>query len=103
VTVWRVDAQVASAEELQVGDDPERYVRVVYAALCMWGPQAAATWATSAAAPLTAATALEATWRVRIPETETVLALVGQLHPDKAVAKAARKALFRHRSSAGSA
>jgi len=32
-------------------------------------------------------------------ETETVLAVVGELHPDKSVSKAARKALFKHRSS----
>jgi len=42
---------------------------------------------------------LEAAWRVRRPETELVLAAIGSEHPDKAVAKAARKALVKHRSA----
>ena len=42
---------------------------------------------------------LDASWRVRRDETEIVLAAIGAEHPDPVVAKAARKALFKHRSS----
>ena len=37
-------------------------------------------------------------WRVDLPETATVLEALGKHIPDKALAKAARKALFKHRS-----
>ena len=39
-------------------------------------------------------------WRCPSPATATVLETVGLTHPDKPVAKAARKALFQHRSLA---
>ena len=45
---------------------------------------------------------LDRVWRVRLPETETVLAVIGEFCSDKAFAKMARKALFRFRSSGGS-
>lgn len=38
-----------------------------------------------------------AAWRVPHPATEAVLAAIGAECPDKAVAEAARKALFEHR------
>ncbi len=41
---------------------------------------------------------LNPTWRVKRPETEQVLAAIGSGHPGKAVARAARKALFKYRS-----
>ena len=42
---------------------------------------------------------LDEAWRVKRPETEQVLAAIGTEHPDKVIAKTARKALFKHRSS----
>ena len=41
---------------------------------------------------------LEAVWRSPCPETLTVLTAVGDLHPDKKVRKAGRKAAFKRRS-----
>lgn len=37
-------------------------------------------------------------WRVDVPETAEVLEFIGREHPDKHVAKVARKVLFRHRN-----
>jgi hypothetical protein len=41
---------------------------------------------------------IEDVWRVQVPETVIVLEGIGRVHPDKGVAKSARKAVFRHRS-----
>ncbi|MCX2922718.1 hypothetical protein [Streptomyces sp. NEAU-W12] len=41
-------------------------------------------------------------WRVEHPATADVLEAMGRLHPDKAIAKAARKAAFKARSQQGS-
>jgi hypothetical protein len=38
-------------------------------------------------------------WRVPGDDTETVLGAIASSHPDKSVAKAARKALFKLRSA----
>lgn len=43
-------------------------------------------------------TVLEQIWRHPAPETETVLETLGKILPDKGQAKAARKALIKHRS-----
>ncbi len=40
-------------------------------------------------------------WRARTPRAAAVLEAAGQAHPDSKVAKAARKAAFKLRSSAG--
>jgi hypothetical protein len=42
---------------------------------------------------------LNIAWRVQGHRTEDVLAAIGGHHPDKHIAKAARKALFKHRSA----
>ena len=42
-------------------------------------------------------------WRAPSPMTELVLTAVSQAHPTNVVAKAARKALFKRRSSWGDA
>lgn len=98
-TVWRVDALLADADEMDSGGDPERFVRLLHAVLDLWGPDALTAWLTPAAGATGEGGMLDAAWRVRRPETEAVLAAIGGHHPDKAVAKAARKALFKHRSS----
>jgi hypothetical protein len=43
---------------------------------------------------------IEEAWRIPIPESASVLEGIGRVHPDKVVAKAARKAVFRQRSHA---
>jgi hypothetical protein len=99
VTVWRIEAQVIGPEEMNARGDPDRFVRLLYAVLTMQGPEAVSTWLAPVAGADGVEAALNAAWRVRRPETETVLALLGDSHPDKALAKSARKALFRFRSS----
>lgn len=42
-----------------------------------------------------------AAWRVDHPATADVLEAMGRLHPDRAVAKEARKAAFKARSATG--
>ncbi len=44
--------------------------------------------------------AMESLWRIENPHTSPVLDAIGRAHPDKAVAKAARKALFKRNSAA---
>jgi hypothetical protein len=41
---------------------------------------------------------IEDAWHVPVPEGVVVLEGIGRVHPDKAIAKSARKAVFRHRS-----
>jgi hypothetical protein len=41
---------------------------------------------------------IEDAWHVPVPQAVVVLEAIGRVHPDKAVAKAARKAVFKHRS-----
>ncbi|HYZ99451.1 MAG TPA: hypothetical protein VE575_11915 [Acidimicrobiales bacterium] len=102
VAVWRVDAAVADAAEVDCAGDPERFVRLLGAVLGLWGPQAVTGWVAPVAGKARPAVMTGSAWRVRRPETETVLAAIGSLHPDETVSRAARKALFKHRSSRGS-
>lgn len=44
VTVWRVDALVASADEIDASGDPERFILVLHAVLSLWGPHAVSAW-----------------------------------------------------------
>jgi hypothetical protein len=98
VTVWRVDVGHAG-DEVGCGGDPERFVRLLGAVLELWGSDATAAWVDRVAGAGGPAVMIGAAWRVQRPETEDVLAAVGAAHPDKTVAKAARKALFKHRMS----
>jgi len=100
VTVWRVDTLVADEAEIDCTGDPERFIRLLAVVVELWGPTAAvAGWAGNAAGPAGLPAMLDATWKVGRPETEVVLAAIGSEHPDKVVAKAARKALFKYRSA----
>ncbi|MGF1618766.1 MAG: hypothetical protein ACFCU2_13335 [Acidimicrobiia bacterium] len=99
VTVWRVDTLAASPEEMDCSADPERFVRLLAAVIELWGPDAATfAWADRAAGGAGLEAMLDRAWRVRLDSSEDVLAALGS-HPDKAVAKTARRALFRYRSS----
>ncbi|HEY1651708.1 MAG TPA: hypothetical protein VGG09_07475 [Acidimicrobiales bacterium] len=102
-TVWQVDAGLCGLDELDAAGDPKRFVRLLYAVLTLWGPDAVAKWLVPVSGAGGVDAGLAAAWQVRLPETETVLSVIGDIYPDKAVAKVARKALFRHRSSGGAA
>ncbi|MGH9229731.1 MAG: hypothetical protein ACRD07_13590, partial [Acidimicrobiales bacterium] len=101
VTVWRVEAGVAGDgdRDADCGGDPERFVRLLGAVGDLWGTDAIAGWLDRVAGAGGPAVMIGAAWRVRRPETEAVLAAVGGTHPDKTVAKAARRALHKHRTS----
>jgi hypothetical protein len=76
--------------------DPERLVRVLGMVIAVSGSQAVEAWV-----PLLGADPVpmvEGAWRVRLPPTADVLAALGETS-DKRLAKAARKALFKHRSA----
>lgn len=100
-SVWQVQTGIASAEGLDASGDSERFVRLLYALLVLWGPGVVCERLSDVAGRTGVSASLDAVWRVRSPETGAVLAVVGDLYPDKAVAKAARKSLFRFRSSGG--
>ncbi len=100
VTVWRVDTLTASAEEMDRSSDPEGWVRLLHTVVELWGPQAAAAaWAVPAAGAPGIDAMLNIAWRVKGQRTEDVLAAIGGHHPDKHIAKAARKAMFKYRSA----
>ncbi len=100
-SVWRLEADVGSTQQLDARGDPERFIRLLYAVLVLWGPQSVCARLDQVSGRAGVAAALETAWRVRSSQTEAVLAVVGELYPDKMVAKAARKSLFRFRSSGG--
>ncbi len=99
--IWRVKTGLAEEEELDAGGDPERLIVTLSALLALWGPEVMPSWLDTVAGASDPCAAVEATWRVRLAETEAVLATLGSFHPQKDVAKAARKALFKFRSSGG--
>jgi hypothetical protein len=98
-TVLRVDAGVAADREM-VAAGPEEWVRLLAAVIELRSPAAATAWAGPAAGEVGVMGMLDVAWRVRMPQTATVLAVLGSAAPDKAVAKAARRAAHKHRSAA---
>jgi hypothetical protein len=100
VTVFRVDTLAASPDEMDRAGDPEGWVRLLHTVIELWGPDsAAAAWAVPAAGDPGIDAMLNTAWRVPGLATGEVLAAVGGHHPDKGIAKAARKALFKYRSA----
>lgn len=103
-TVWRLDASDVAAEDVVV-DDPEGQVRLLHAVLELRGVHAIDAWLPvvlgvgSAAGAKPIADAVGELWRVRTAAAGEVLDAVASVHPDKVVAKAARKALFKLRSA----
>jgi hypothetical protein len=100
VTVWRIDTLDGTGDDMDCTGDPERFLRLLGAVVELWGPAAAISgWAGPAAGADGLQSMLDESWRVKRPETEQVLAAIGSGHPDKLIAKAARKALFKHRTA----
>ena len=100
VTVWRIDTLSGAPDDMDCTGRPERFVRLLGAVLELWGPAAAVgAWAGPAAGADGLIPMLDRAWRVKRPETEQILAAIGSEHPDKAIATAARKALFKYRSA----
>jgi hypothetical protein len=100
VTLWRVDTLTAEPQEMDRSGDPEGWVRLLHTVVELWGPQVcAAVWAVPAAGAPGIDAMLNVAWRVQGNRTEEVLAAIGAHHPEKHIAKAARKALFKYRSA----
>ncbi|NHC13664.1 hypothetical protein [Motilibacter deserti] len=94
--VWRLKAGLYTLPP--EGESPERLVQLLYAALLMEPFETLAPLISAVCAPLSVDEAVERIWRLRMSETERVLeGLAGSLTLP-AEAKAARKALFKHRS-----
>ncbi len=99
VTIFRVESLDASFDEMDCRGDPDRFVRLLSMVVELFGPIAASTaWAGPAAGEAGLASMLDKVWRVDDPDTALVLGAIGSEHPDKVVARVARKALFKHRS-----
>lgn len=100
VTVWRIDTLTGTSDDLDCSGDPEQFVRLLGVVIELWGPAAAVSgWAVAAAGADGLHAMLNEAWRVKRPETEQVLAAIGSGHPDRDIARTARRALFRHRTA----
>lgn len=103
-TVWLVDTLQIEAEDVRV-DDVEGQVALLYAVLDLRGPHAVTIWlplmvgARADTGRDAIAAAVEQLWRDRSEAAREVLDAIAAVHPDKPVAKAARKALFKLRSA----
>lgn len=99
-TAWKIDVLTGDPADMDCAGDPERFVRLLGAVVDMYGSRpASAVWAEPATGAVGLLPMLELVWRVKLPQTESVLAALGAEHPDREVAKAARKALFKHRTA----
>lgn len=97
-TILRVDALAATEGEM-VAADPEQWVRLLGMVLELRGPHAVVVWAGTAAGETGLLPVLDAAWRVRLPQTGSVLDALASTATDKTVAKAARKAAYKLRSA----
>lgn len=98
--VYGVDTGRFDPSIFEMGNDPESWVELLATVAGLWGPEVAATgWAEQAAAPAGLSDMLDRAWRVGGDDTEPAIEAIGSGHPDKKVAKAARKALFKLRSA----
>jgi len=98
-TMWLLDHGLADPDDL----DPEMILAVMVETtalvLATDGPEAAAAALAGLGTPAEQAKLVSNLWRVDSPRTAGLLAALAEAHPDKAVAKAARKAAFKLRSS----
>ena len=82
-----------------VPDDPGAMVRAgVELLACHTEPATEEEFVTVITAIDDIAGFIDTVWRIPEPHAGDVLAAIGRLHPDRATAKQARKALIRHRS-----
>jgi hypothetical protein len=94
---WLVEQEL---EDEQVLFDPAEvypFVDVLVHRLVMAGPEGLASTLALAGDQDRQISVIGQLWRAPSAATETVLAAIGETHPARAVAKAARKAMFRRR------
>ncbi|NHC44508.1 hypothetical protein [Motilibacter aurantiacus] len=97
VQVWRLRERLDPPRPWAAGEEGELVERL-HAAMLMEPFDGLRGLLDALCAPLPVEEVIERLWRVRHPETAPVLEGLGVLLEDKSVAKAARKALFKHNS-----
>lgn len=98
--LFDVDGRATTRKGMVLGDEAQTWVELLATVVALWDAEVAATaWAEQALVPVGILDMLDQAWRVEGDATETALDAVGSSHPDKLVAKAARKALFKFRSA----
>jgi hypothetical protein len=90
---------VADGPPLEADAAPAAMVESLAVILAVGGPATVADTLGDLGPPAEQANVLERLWRVDSPHTTAVLEAIADGHPDKGVAKAARKALFKRRSA----
>ena len=95
---WLVDHGLEEPGALFDPDDVSTFVDVLAQRLVTRGPDGLCDTLALAGDHERQVALLGSLWRSPSPATEVVLAAIGEVHPVKAVAKAARKALFKRRS-----
>jgi len=100
---WLVDQGQAGEEELFDPSDVPGFVDVLGCRMVTGGPDSLTSTLALAGDHGRQVDVVAGMWKATSPMTELVLTAVSQVHPTKVVAKAARKALFKRRSSWGDA
>ena len=100
---WLVDHGQAGEEELFDPSDVPGYVDVLGCRMVTGGPDSLISTLALTGDHGRQVDVVAGMWKAPSPMTELVLTAVSQVHPTKVVAKAARKALFKRRSSWGDA
>ena len=95
---WLVDCGYEAPEVLFIPDEPGPFVDVLAHRLIKGGAEAMAATLALAGNHEAQIAVLKPLWRSPSPATEAVLVALGDTHPNKAVAKAARRAAFQRRS-----
>ncbi|MGC8463684.1 MAG: hypothetical protein ACP5P9_08465 [Acidimicrobiales bacterium] len=96
---WLVDHGQAAVEDLFDPSDPDPFVDVLAQRLVTSGPDGLVSTLAIAGDHGEQTAVIERLWRSPSQATDLVLTVIGEVHPSKVVAKAARKALFKRRSS----
>jgi len=96
---WLVDHGQADEQDLLDPSDPNPFVDVLAHRMVTSGPDGLVSALGIAGDHGQQIAVIERLWRAPSPATDLVLAAIGEVHPSKVVAKAARKALFKRRSS----
>ena len=98
---WLVDHGLDDPDALFDANDLSTFVDVLTQRLVTGGPDGLCDTLALAGDHGRQVRVLDGLWRSTSPATEVVLAAIGEVHPVKVVAKAARKALFKRRSWTG--
>ncbi len=98
---WLVDSGLEDASALFDPDDVSSFVDVLAQRLVTLGPEGLCDTLALAGDHERQVAVIGRIWRTPSEATEFVLAAIGEVHPVKAVSKAARKAVFQRRSWSG--